>query len=375
MFLEPLNVEEKIKKFWWYDLSDVKFDVLNARVTFKNVPLHSLSRFAFKDVAAATDAFKKIPGVEECIIIQTSSRVEIFTVSNLETDDSTDARRPEGKGLIINQMKETWQENSNIEQIDIDHFDQTLEVFKDDDVYLHLLRLACGLDSIVVGKEEVFDEIKKSLENAKKSGASGKILNKLFDSIIRLANSIRGSTEISKEVLSLGDVALNLIEEKVGLDAKKKVLLIGTGESAAMVAKTLGQKEISFSVTSKDMERATNFSQLLCGTPLEFADVLAGFDKFDIIIVATTADYFLIDLETIKLVMKEKKKGTLILDISEPRAVEETIMELPRIKLLFRDQVAEIYEENARLRAGIVPAVEKIIDKELPVLSASMKRA
>ena len=209
---------------------------------------------------------------------------------------------------------------------------------------------------------------------AKQSGASGKILNKLFDSVIRLANSIRDSTQISKDVLSLGDVALNLIEEKVGLDAKKKVLLIGTGESAAMVAKTLAQKELQFTVTSKDMERATNFSQLLCGTPMEFVDVLSGFDKFDIIIVATTADYFLIDLERIKLVMQEKKKGTLILDISEPRAVEETIMELPRIKLLFRDQVAEIYEENAKLRAGIVPAVEKIIDKELPVLSASMKR-
>ena len=188
-------------------MSEIKFDVLNARVTFKNVPLHSLARFAFKDVNAASEAFKKIPGVEECIIIQTSSRVEIFTVSNLETDDSTDARRPEGKGLIINQMKETWEKNSNIEQIDIDHFDQTLEVFKDDDVYLHLLRLACGLDSVVVGKQEVYEEIVKSLETAKKSGASGKILNKLFDSVIRLANSIRDSTEIHKEVLSLGDVA------------------------------------------------------------------------------------------------------------------------------------------------------------------------
>ena len=145
-------------------LSEVKFDVLNARVTFKNVPLHSLSRFAFNDINAAYAAFKKIPGVDECIIIQTSSRVEIFTVSNLENDDSTDARRPEGKGLIINQMKETWEKNSSIEQIDIDHFDQTLEVFKDDDVYLHLLRLACGLDSVVVGKQEVYDEIKKSLE-------------------------------------------------------------------------------------------------------------------------------------------------------------------------------------------------------------------
>ncbi|MBT6647142.1 MAG: glutamyl-tRNA reductase [Thaumarchaeota archaeon] len=355
-------------------MNKVKFDVLNARVTFKNVPLHSLSRFAFNDINAAYDAFKKIPGVDECIIIQTSSRVEIFTVSNLENDDSTDARRPEGKGLIINQMKETWQNNSSIEQIDIDHFDQTLEVFKDDDVYLHLLRLACGLDSVVVGKQEVYDEIKKSLEDSKKSGASGKILNKLFDSVIRLASSIRDSTEISKDVVSLGDIALNLIEEKVGLDAKKKVLLIGTGESAAMVAKTLGKKQIPFQVTSKTIDRSTNFSQILGGTPMEFADVLAGFDKFNIIIVATTADYFVIDLERIKLVMQEKKKGTLILDLSEPRAVEESIMELPGIKLLFRDQVAEIYEENTKLKSGIVPAVEKIISKELPILSASMKR-
>jgi len=355
-------------------LSEVKFDVLNARVTFKNVPLHSLSRFAFNDIDAAYAAFKKIPGVDECIIIQTSSRVEIFTVSNLENDDSTDARRPEGKGLIINQMKETWQNNSSIEQIDIDHFDQTLEVFKDDDVYLHLLRLACGLDSVVVGKQEVYDEIKKSLEDSKKSGSSGKILNKLFESVIRLASSIRDSTEISKDVVSLGDIALNLIEEKVGLDAKKKVLLIGTGESAAMVAKTLGQKQIPFQVTSKTIDRSTNFSQILGGTPMEFADVLAGFDKFNIIIVATTADYFVIDLERIKLVMQEKKKGTLILDLSEPRAVEESIMELPGIKLLFRDQVAEIYEENTKLRSGIVPAIEKIISKELPILSASMKR-
>ena len=355
-------------------LSEVKFDVLNARVTFKNVPLHSLSRFAFNDINAAYDAFKKIPGVDECIIIQTSSRVEIFTVSNLENDDSTDARRPEGKGLIINQMKETWQNNSSIEQIDIDHFDQTLEVFKDDDVYLHLLRLACGLDSVVVGKQEVYDEIKKSLEDSKKSGSSGKILNKLFDSVIRLASSIRDSTEISKDVVSLGDIALNLIEEKVGLDAKKKVLLIGTGETAAMVAKTLGQKQIPFQVTSKTIDRSTNFSQILGGTPMEFADVLAGFDKFNIIIVATTDDYFVIDLERIKIVMQEKKKGTLILDLSEPRAVEESIMELPGIKLLFRDQVAEIYEENTKLKSGIVPAVEKIISKELPILSASMKR-
>ena len=347
---------------------------MNARVTFKNIPLHTLSKFTFKDVQAACEEFKKIPGVDECIIIQTASRVEIFTVSNTESEDSPDARRSEGKALVLNKIKNTWVSLSTLEQIDIDHFDQTLEVYKGDDVYLHLLRLASGLDSVVVGKQEIFDEIVLSLAKAKSSGVTGKILNKLFDSVIRLAIRMRDTTGIAKDVVSLGDVAIKLVDEKAGLDSKKKVLLIGTGNSAALVAKTLNKKEIVYDVTSRSLERATGFSTILSGTPVDFNDVLAGFDKYDIIFVATTCDYFLITFDEIHLVMEEKKKGTLILDLSEPRTVAEGITALPGIKLLFRDQVFEIFEENVRSRTGIVPAVEKIIEKELPVLSIRMTR-
>ncbi len=347
---------------------------MNARVTFKNIPIHTLSKFTFKDVQAACEEFKKIPGVDECIIIQTASRVEIFTVSNIESDDSPDARRTEGKALVLNKIKNTWVSLSSLEQIDIDHFDQTLEVYKGDDVYFHLLRLASGLDSVVVGKQEIFDEIIQSLAHAKENGISGKILNKLFDSVIRLATRMRDTTGISKDVVSLGDVAIKLVDEKAGLDSKKKVLLIGTGESAAMVAKTLNKRGISFDVTSRSLERATGFSTILNGTPVDFNDVLAGFDKYDIILVATTSDYFLITYERIRLVMQEKKKGTLILDLSDPRTVDEGITALPGIKLLFRDQIFEIYEESVKSRTGLVPAVEKIIEKELPVLSIRMTR-
>jgi glutamyl-tRNA reductase len=347
---------------------------MNTRVTFKNIPLHVLSKYLFKDVTAACQEFKKIPGVDECIIIQTASRVEIFTVSNVETDDSPDARRAEGKTLVLSQIKDTWISLSSLEQIDIDHFDQTLEVYKGDDVYLHLLRLASGLDSIVVGKQEACDDIIQSLTNAKSAGVSGKILNKLFESVIRLATRMRDSTGIANDVISLGDVAIKLVDEKAGLDSKKKVLLIGTGESAAMIAKTLSKKDIKFDVTSRTIDRATGFTTLLGGNPVDFDDVLSGFDKYDIIFVATTSDYFLITYDRIRLVMEEKKKGTLILDLSDPRTVDEGITVLPGIKLLFRDQIAEIYEESVKARAGIVPAVEKIIEKEIPILSATMKR-
>ena len=355
-------------------MGQVSFDVINARVTFKNVPIHTISKFAFKDVLAACAEFKKIPGVEECIIIQTPTRVEIFTVSNVETDDSPDARRAEGKALVLNQIKDTWVSLSTLEQIDIDHFDQTLEVYKGDDVYMHLLRLASGLDSLVIGWQSVFDDVTQSFETAKNAGVSGNILNKLFESVIRLATRMRDTTGIAKDVVSLGDVAVKLVDEKAGLDSKKKVLIIGTGEPATMLAKTLKTKDVNFDVSSRSLERATGFTTILGGTPVDFNDVLAGFDKYDIIFVATTCDYFLITYERIRLVMEEKKKGTLVLDLSDPRTVDEGITALPGIKLLFRDQIAELYEESVKARVGIVPAVEKIIEKELPVLSARMKR-
>ena len=354
-------------------MAHVRFDVMNTRVTFKNVPLHTLSKFAFKDVKVACEEFKKIKDVEECIVIQTASRIEIFTVSNVETTDSPDARRAEGKNLVLNQIKDTWVSLSSLEQIDIDHFDQTIEVYKCDDVYLNLLRLATGLDSTVIGKQEIYDELVASHSVAKSAGTSGNILNKLFDSVFRLATRMRDTTGISKNVLSLGDVAVNLVNEKAGLDAKKKILLMGTGTPAAMIAKTLNSMQIKYDVVSRTMDRAAGFTSMVGGTPVEFADVLAGFNKYDIVFVATTSDYFLINYERIHLVMEDKKKGTLILDLSDPRTVAEDITTLPGIKLLFRDQISEIYEENVRARSGIVPAIEKLITKELSVLSARMK--
>ena len=352
---------------------NVSFDVMNTRVTFKNIPLYALSKFAFKDVAAAREQFRKVPGVEECVIVQTASRVEVFTVSNIQRGDSPDARRAAGKSLVMNQVKNAWASLASLGQADVDHMDQTIEVYKGDDVYTHLLRLASGLDSVVVGKEEIFNEIEQSLADAREAGASGRILGKLFENAIRLAAKIRATTKIGRDAVSLGDIAVRLVGEKVGLDAKKRVLIIGTGEPAAMIAKTLNRDGIAFDVTSRTVERASGFADILGGTPVDFADVLAGFDRYDVIFVATTSDYFLVTYDRIRLVMEEKKKGTLILDLSDPRTVDEGVTSLPGIKLLFRDQVFEVYEESIRARKGIIPAVEKIIEKELPILSVRMR--
>ena len=120
------------------------------------------------------------------------------------------------------------------------------------------------------------------------------------------------------------------------------------------------------------LDRATGFSKVLGGTPINFEDVLSGFDKFDIIIVAATADYHFISFEKIHLVMEKKKKGTLLLDVSDPRAVNENVSKLPGLKLMFRDQVAEIAEENEKIRKKKIPAVEELVEKEIPIIVETM---
>ncbi|KFM15076.1 Glutamyl-tRNA reductase protein [Marine Group I thaumarchaeote SCGC AAA799-O18] len=347
---------------------------MNARVTFRNMPLYKLANFSFKDISAACKSFNENAGSSECIIVQTSSRIEVFTVSGVHTGEIPDARRAEGKKLDVSKILATWSSLAELDQFDLDHWDQTLEIYKNDDAYEHLIRLACGLESLVVGKEEILVELKKAISVAQEVKTSGKILDKLFDTCIRIATSIRDSSGIDTGVETVGDKAVKIAEESMGNVETKHILLIGTGEIAGLVAKSLNKKGYAFDVTSMTIERATGFSKILGGNPIEFEGVLPGLDKFDIIFVATTADAFLITFDKINKVMKKKKKGTLMMDLSEPRTVDEKVATIPGIKLVNPEQIAEMIEDSTKARKSAISAAEELIKEELPIIQATMKQ-
>ena len=365
-------------------MADNNFQIMNARITFRNIPLHKLTNFSFQDITLAYKSFLEISGVSECVIVQTASRVEIFTVGNVQSGEVPDARRNfeadgspaknKGKRLDVSKILKTWASLAEMDQFDLDHWDQTLEIYKGNDVYEHLLRLASGLESLVIGKQEIVDELKKSILISREANASGKILDKLFDNIIRIATRIRDSSGFGENTTSVGDRAVKLAEESMGDINSKHILLIGTGETAGMVAKSLNKKNYAFDVTSMTIERATGFSKILGGKPIEFEDVMQGFDKFDLIFVATTADAFLITFDKIKRIMKAKKKGTLILDLSDPRTVDEKISSIKGIKLVNPSQIAEMMEESTKSRKDAVSATEKMIGPEIPILEATLRR-
>ena len=213
----------------------------------------------------------------------------------------------------------------------------------------------------------------RSISAARKVDASGKRLNKLFERSIRIGTRIRNSTGIGKGGISLGSMAVKLAEENVDDIKSKHVLLIGTGEAATMVAKSLKKRGYAFNVTSRTLERSVGFSQTLGGKPVKFEDVLTGFSDYEIIFVATTAPYFLVTFEKMKDAMKDKS-GTMILDLSNPRTVDEKVATIPGIKLMNIDQIAEMVDKNMKKRKDKVSTVENIISEEVPIIEATMKR-
>jgi len=334
----------------------MKQNIINARVTFRKSPIHVLERFSFSDVDEAYSLFKKHARLRECVILQTCNRIEIFAT---------------GTEKDFDQIKKTWASIAGLEE---NAFTDNCEISVNTEVYDHLLKLTSGLDSMVIGEEQILGQIKNSITFARKTKTSGEHLNTLFDKAIRVGTRVRNSTGISKGSISIGSMAVKLAEENVDEMKLKQILLIGTGEAAALVAKSLNRRGYGFSISSRTLERSTSFSKTVGGNPVDFNEILKDFGKYDIVFVATTAPYFLVTHERIKEALNQKNHGMMILDLSNPRTVDEKVAELSGIKLMNIDQIAEIVEKNMRSRIGQKNSAQEIIKEELPILEASMKR-
>ena len=330
--------------------------IINARVTFHNSPIHILEKFTIKNVENAYEEFKKKSELDECVIIQTCNRIELF--GKTKTDN-------------LEKIKKTW---AKITGLDEEIFQENMEFVENQEALHHLLKLTSGLDSMVLGEEQILGQIKNSITSARESKASGQHLNTLFDKAIRIGTRIRNSSGIGKGGISVGSMAVKLAEENIDELKTKEILLIGTGEVSTLVAKSLQRRGYSFNLTSRTLGRSETFCETMGGNPVKFEEVLSGFNKYDLIFVATTAPYFLVTQQRIVDAMKNKNNGMMILDLSNPRTVDEKVANISGVKLMNLDQIAEMVEKNVNSRLTKVKTIENIIREEVSVLEASMKR-
>ena len=338
-------------------LVNKSLDLLNFRITYKEAPIHLLEKFTFKDIDRAYESFLEHLQLKECLILQTCNRVEIFAVVD--------------EGLDLQKIICYWATHSNLST---EEFSKIVEIVKGDRVIQHLLKLVSGLDSLVIGEDQILGQVKRSYEFARNNNYLGSFLSIIFEKSIKVGSKVRALTGINRGSVSVGSVAVNLAEESLDRLDDKKILLIGSGEGASLIAKALKRRNVSFLVTSRTFERAKSFAESLAGTPIIFEDAMDSLPSIDIIFVSTIAPYYLITYERIKKTMETKHSSLLIFDLSNPRTVEDSITQIDNVSLFNLDQIGYIVQKNIKCRREEIQSAEEIIADEMRNMDLILKR-
>ncbi|WP_323736895.1 glutamyl-tRNA reductase [Methanosphaera sp. ISO3-F5] len=250
----------------------------------------------------------------------------------------------------------------------------TFIVEKDDNAINHLLRLASGLESMIMGEDQILGQIKNARKKAIKEETIGPKLEKVFTKAIHVGQSIRKNTHINEGGVSVGSGAVELIEQKYGSVDDKNVLIVGAGEMGTIVSKALLNKNTNaIVVANRTFDKAQQLAGELDGIAIRFKDMDATLDKIDILISATGAPHSLINKDRLSFLPEEHLKNMIMLDLANPRDITEDVKELG-VQLYNLDDLRYVQDKNVEKRVKEAEKAEKIIADETVLLKDALKQ-
>jgi len=320
-------------------------------VTHRKASIDEIERAWHGDVQTLLKWVGSLERVEECAVLKTCNRVEIYVVS---------AR---GEKVLFDLAKKA-RVSSRI--IDFHDHDESL---------LHLLRLASGLESMIIGEDQILGQMKDLVQMAAKAGTTGWMLDTAFKKAIAVGKRVRKETQINERSVSVGSAAVDLAQEILGDLSGLSVLVIGAGETGELISRALLARDISsLVVTNRTYSSAQCLAQCLGAQAVPFEEMKDHLKTADVVISATSAPHYILLKEDIEKAMTGRDDKLLIIDIANPRDIDEATAEVPGVELHNIDSLKNISSENMRQRMAEANRVEAIIAEEMQLLNAKYKR-
>ena len=235
----------------------------------------------------------------------------------------------------------------------------------------HLLAVASGLESMVLGEPEILGQVKQASQLAEVVGASGTVLRRLLRSAIKSGQRARQETGISEGAVSFGYAVIELAKHIFSRLEQHKVLLLGAGEIAEQVARNLQDRQDESGgqllIANRSRERAESFLERYPEARIvDFVDRAAVLSEVDLVVASTGADEPILTREQVAAVMaRRRRRPLLIVDLGVPRNVEGTVRQLSNVFLHDIDSLEHLIEHNLRRRRDEVPRVQQIVGEEL----------
>jgi glutamyl-tRNA reductase len=230
----------------------------------------------------------------------------------------------------------------------------------------HLFRVTAGLESMILGEAEIQGQVKRAYELALVEGATGPILNRLFRGALAAGGRARAETGISRKGLSISSVAVELAQRSLGDLAERRVLVIGAGETAELVARALSAKGVeTVFIANRHYDRAIGLAQRFGGHAVRFEELPEQLGAADIVVSATHSPHHIVERDDLEQVMAEREgRPLLVVDIAVPRDIEPDCREVTGVSLHDVDDVQSIVARNTSGREAEARRAETILDAE-----------
>ena len=303
--------------------------------------------FSGDDIARALGELVQLQGIDEAVILSTCNRTEFY----LETDDS---------GLTA--LGSWLRDDQSLSQ----DAEAALFTLNNEEAIRHLFRVACGLDSMVLGEPQILGQLKDAFRQAKQSATVGSQLNRLFHHTFSVAKKVRTDTEIGTSPVSVAYAAVNLANQFFAEFSKHTALLIGAGMTIELVARHLHSKGIGrMFVANRDFGRAQNIASQFDGFALPLSELEGTLPEADILISSTASTQPVITTEQMRSAIRARKRRPIFaVDIAVPRDLEAGIGELDDVYLYTIDDLDKIIVEGRSNREAAAVDANRILDDE-----------
>lgn len=284
--------------------------------------------------------------IEEVAILSTCNRTEVYC--SLNNDDES---------VIVDWF-------SHLHHLKIQEINPFLYSYPDANAVKHMLRVASGLDSMVIGEPQVLGQLKSAYKAAIEAGSIGQLLGRLFQHSFKVAKEIRSNTEIGNHPVSIAYAAVRLGQQIFGDFTNKTALLIGAGETIELTARHLQECGLTrMIIANRTLERSQHLAREFSGYAITLDDIASHLDEADIVICSTASENPIISKAMVKSAIKKRKhKPVYIVDIAVPRDVEAAAGDLDDVYLYTVDDLHGVIEENLKNRAQAAHQAEEIID-------------
>lgn len=317
-------------------------------INHKTAPIGIREKVTFGPdiIVGALRSLTERPGVEEAVILSTCNRTEAYCVIHEAG------------------MEEICQWLSDFHGLELETISPYIYNHQNRDTIAHLLRVASGLDSMVLGEPQILGQVKQAYQTAADAATSGKLLGKLFQHTFSVAKQIRTDTAIGHSPVSIAFAAVSLARQIFSDLSEQTALLIGAGETIELAARHLHQHGIGrIIVANRTLERAHALANQFDGYSIALPEIPTHLAEADIIISSTASPLPVLGKGTVESALKKRRHQPMFMvDIAVPRDIEAEVGDLNDVYLYTVDDMQEVIEENMRSRQEAAAQAMEIID-------------